>query len=418
MSAEGRASSLESLWKKRSQAFRKETMPYWRYMSMSGFPAFLSLFVISGILGYFKLIRDLPPHFPITAVGVIVLTLAISWTPLRTWLAPADTVFLMPREGEMGSYLKASYRRSTIMTVLFSAVMLLLYVPIYRQGAAPAHWLVIVGGAALLRAANLWGGWKERKLAWPGMRRLLRIARWIATAIVLYVWLTYVPWQSAVFTLFVVALFTFAYRLPSSHRFPWERMIEEERTTHKRYYTFFGMFIDVPTLPSPIARRSYIAWALRLVPYSKRHTFVYLYLAALIRTEMGGILIRLLLLGGLVTYWIAEDASLSGWGAPLVYALFMLVLSVQLGGLRQVHRHSVWKHVYPLTDSQRIGQYTKVDRMALTVIAVLLAFPLALPLLIQGYYAPVAATAAAMLAYIAIRPSRIKKKLRKEEDDD
>ncbi|MDQ0061172.1 ABC transporter permease [Paenibacillus harenae] len=414
----GDGRSLESLWKRRSHAFRKETTPYFRYMSMSGFPAFLSLIAISGTLGYFKLIRDLPPHFPITAVGVIALVLASCWTPLRTWLAPADTVFLMPREGEMGSYIAASYRRSTIMTALFSAVMLLLYVPIYRQGAAPAHWLVLILGVAAIRGANLWGGWKERKIAWPGMRRLLRTARWLATVIVLYAWLTFVPWQSAIFTLLVAALFAIVYRLPSSHRFPWERLIEEEKTTHKRYYTFFGMFIDVPTLPSPIARRSYIAWVLRLVPYSRRNTFVYLYLASLLRTEMGGILIRLLLLGGLVTYWIAEDASLSGWGASLVYALFLLVLSVQLGALRQVHRHSVWKHVYPLPDSQRIQHYTKVDRMALIVVAAWLALPLALPLLMQGYYTPVVATAACVLAYIAIRPSRIRKKLRKEEDDD
>lgn len=414
----GGGGKLEALRAERSGAFRKETIPYVRYLGLSGFPAFLSLIVISSALGYFKLIRDLPPQFPVTAVGVAALTLVLCWSPLRTFLAPADIVFLMPREGQMGDYMGGSFRSSAILTGVLCAAVLALYLPIYNQGEGVVSGAVLVCAAAAIRAGNLRGAWQERRMAWPGMRLFIRLCRWLATALLLAAWLTFALWQAAAFTLLVAALFVFVYRLPASHRFPWERLIVEEKTTRKRYYVFFGMFIDVPTLPSRVARRPYLSWLLRAVPYSNRNTFVYLYLSSLLRTEIGGIVVRLLVLGALVAYWAADAASLSGWAASLVYALFMTILSAQIGALRHVHRHSVWKHVYPLPDQQRARQYAKVDRMALLAIAALLWLPLGVPLLIRGLYVPAAAAAIGALAYLAIRPARLRAKLQKEEDDD
>ncbi|CAM4115300.1 ABC transporter permease [Paenibacillus alkaliterrae] len=414
----GAGHELEAIWSRRAKDFREQSLPYFRYMGQSGFPAFMSLILISSAIGYITLVRQLPANFPVAATGVISLTLVLCWSPLRTWLAAGDTVFMMPREADMDGYLRLSFRYTTVGCSILAAIVLLLYLPIYNQGPAISGGWLLAMIAAGLKAGNVWGAWRERQMTWPGMRRLMRLTRWALTALIVAAWLTCLVWQAALFSILVCLSFLLAHRLPSRHRLPWERLIYEEARTRKRYYVFFGLFIDVPTLPSSTARRSYIAWLLRVVRYSNRNTFVYLYTASLIRTEIGGIVIRLLLLGCLVIYWFADAVSLSGWGSVLVYGLFMSVLSVQLGGLRHVHRYSVWKHVYPLPEKQRAEQYLKVDRLTMLVCSMLLWLFAALPLVMSSYYLPAAAAAAGALAYIAIRPSRLRKRMQKEMDEE
>lgn len=410
--------STSAIWSQRAHSFRTEIIPYIRYMGQSGFPAFLSLIFIAGSIGYFTLIRDLPPDFPIAAVGTVALTLAICWSPLRTWLVPADVVFLMPREAEMEPYMRMSFRNTTIGCVLLAAVVLLLYLPIYNQGQAYISGMLIIIAAAVLKAGNVLGAWQERKMAWPGMRLLLRLLRWVLTGAVWYVWLTCLLWQAAAFTLLAALLLALAYRLPLKHQFPWERLIDEEERTRKRYYLFFGMFVDVPTQSSKVARRSYLNGLLRIVPYANRNTFVFLYTASLLRTEIGGMVIRIMLLGGLVSYWIADAAFWSGWAAVAVYGLFMFVIAVQLGSLRHVHRYSVWQHVYPLPHSQRIGQYVRVDLAALIACAVIIWLCIAIPLISSGMVAPAVTALAGVLLYATIRPGRLKRKMAAEADEE
>ena len=250
------------------------------------------------------------------------------------------------------------------------------------------------------------------------MRLLLRALRWGLTALALAAWLTRETWQAALFTLLIGLLVVFFHRLPSRHQLPWERLIEEEARTRKRYYHFFGLFIDVPDVATGSTKRSYLSWLLRIVPYSKRNTYTYLYTASLLRTEIGGIIIRLLLLGSLVSYWSSEAASFSGWGAVFTYVIFLTVISVQLGGLRHVNRYSVWKHVYPLPKKMRMDNYLKVDRIGMLTSSLLLWLFAGLPLVLLGVYIPALICAAFAFLLIVTRPSRVKRKMKREEDEE
>ncbi|SFE47829.1 ABC-2 type transport system permease protein [Paenibacillus catalpae] len=411
--------SLESLWLKRSREFRKEVTPYFGYMAQSGFPLFVSLIVLSSAFGYIKLIRDLPSDFPITLVGTIALFLILSWSPLRSWLTMPDLVFHMPREAEMKSYLRRAFRRSAMMTSLLGLVVLLLYWPIYRQGDGEAGFGILLLFAAVIRAANLLGAWQERKLAWSSVRLLLRLLRWAANALALAVLLTSEPWQAALFLLLLIALFAVLYRLPDKHTFPWERLIEEESRTRRSYYLFFGLFIDVPTLPSRTASRAYLAWILRYIPNRHRLTYVYLYAGSLVRTEIGGIVLRLVVLFALILYWFAEDGWLSGWGAAAAYIVLLQLVAVQLGGLRHAHRYSVWRHVYPLPDAERASSLLIVDRWAMAAVALLTWLPAAIMLLLQGLVIPaVFALLAAYAQILFVRPGRLRRKLVEDAEEE
>lgn len=409
--------NLEALWQERAKAFRKEALPYLRYMGQSGFPAFLSLLFIASAISYFGLIRNMPPDFPIVWVGVLALTPVLAWSPMRTYLAPADVVFLMPREYAMGAYLNRSLRSSFVKTFLLAAAVFLIYMPIYIQGKQETSlWLLAVAAIAL-KAGNAAGAWQERRMAWDGARILCRVLRSAITALVLAVWLTVIWWQAIGFTILCGLLAFVWVKLPKKFRINWDRLIAEEEATRRKYYVFFGLFIDVPVMVPSVARRPYLAWMLPRISFAHRNTFVYLYSAALFRTEIGGILVRISLLGGLICYIAADYVSWSGSGAVLAYGLAAVIYGVQLSGLRSVHRHSVWKHVYPLPDAQQHEQLLRVDRAALVAGLLLIWLPAALPLIAAGVYLPPVIMLVVALAYAVTRPARLRKKLKAEADE-
>ncbi|MHA7964346.1 ABC transporter permease [Paenibacillus sp. CAU 1782] len=416
-------SELDKLWRERKQRFRREIMPYIRYMGQSGFPAFMSLIIITAIISYAKLVIEVPANFPIAEIGVLVLTPFLSRSPLRTWLHPADVVYLMPSEHKMGSFLSLSFKHSIKWSGIAAAFVFFLFAPLYSAsleysdtGGAGVWLLAFV--CLVLRGANYWGAWQERRTAWSGYRLFYRILRWLLTALVIGSWLIAPLWQAAIFTLLCVLLMGVLYRNASKSFFPWERLIAEERATRKRFYAFFSLFIDVPVLDNSIARRPYLTWLLRRISYGQRNTYVYMYAASLLRTEIGGILLRIAGLGCLVTYWAGDYASLSGWSAVFSMLVFGFVYSVQLGALRNINKYTVWKSIYPLPENGRIGQYLKVDAAALAAGLVLLWLSAALPLLFQGIFVPPVAAAVLLLLFCWRRPKSLRKKLLSEEEED
>jgi ABC-2 type transport system permease protein len=426
--AESRA-ELEKLWRERAGRFRREMMPYIRYMGQSGFPAFLSLVLIMAVISYTKLVVNPPADFPIAEIGVLVLTPFLCRSPLRTWLHPADVVYLMPREHQMGSYLSLSFKRSIKWSGVWAVIVFLLYSPLYSAvsagGASGAGigagnvgvWLLAFV-CLVLKVINYWGAWQERRMAWGGYRLFSRVLRWLVTALVIGGWMLAPLGQAVLINVLGLTILGVMHRYAAKSPFPWERLIEEERGTRKRYYAFFSLFIDVPVLDNSIARRTYLTWLLRRIPYGQHNTFVYMYAASLLRTEIGGILLRITALSCLVTYWAAEAASLSGWSAVFSMIVFGFVYSVQLGALRNINKYTVWKSIYPLPENGRIGQYLKVDAAALATGFILLWLAAAVPLLLQGVFAPPAVAAALLLLFVWRRPKALRRKLLLEEEEE
>ncbi|WP_036586206.1 ABC transporter permease, partial [Paenibacillus darwinianus] len=97
----------------------------------------------------------------------------------------------------------------------------------------------------------------------------------------------------------------------------------------------------------------------------------------------------------------------------------ILLTGVQLGALSQAHRHSVWRHVYPLPESQREASLLAVVRWVLAGSSLLVWLSVAATLAPAGKYAQVGA---ALLAYpvyaLLLRPGSFKRKLAKERNGD
>ncbi|WP_270169636.1 ABC transporter permease [Paenibacillus sp. SYP-B4298] len=409
---------LEELWRKRRAAFRKEVFPYAQSMVQSGFPGFVILLLILGMLGYGSLLRHMTPSFPYVAVGIAALTPVLCYSPLRTWLRPADVAFLMPRESEMGGYLRLSWRHNLIAGVLLSALVLALYMPLYERAAgAPQPWLAMGAAALGLKLLNAAASWRERQLAWPAARRGLRLLRWSCTALILAALLLTALWKAALFALLLAGVLALALRLPARHTLPWERLMLEEERTRQRYYRFFGSFTDVPELPSSIARRPYLAWMAARIRYSHSHTYRYMFALTLLRTELGGIVLRLTLLGLLAVTLAVRSALFEGWGAVFFTLLFLFLLRIQASSLLQSHRHSVWRHIYPLPQQQHNDAFKQVVVTTLLICAVALCLPL-IWLLASGIIWPLIIAVVVSFGYVLLRlPRQLLRKIDAELED-
>jgi len=384
---------------------------------MSGLPAVCSLIIIYFLISYFSFVHNIPAGFPIEGLGIAVLSIVLIWSPLRTWLVQADIVFLMPKEHQMKPYMYLSYRRSLTQGILLIGLVLLFYLPVYRQGAAPNPlWLLAIAIIAL-KIGNSYVGWRERFLVYDGARILLRSLRWLLTAAAVAAWLFVVWWKALLFSVLLTVLLMVLHRLPVRYSFAWERLIREEATTRKRYYVLFGMFTDIPALMARPHRRNYLSWILGKIKYGPQYAYVYLYAAAVIRLELSGMIMRLLLIGGFVIYWASDAGAWSGYAATLLNICCLLLIGLQLGSLMQLHRESVWKHVYPLSEKQRAKQFIAVDRFILLLSAIVLCIVQVIPAVQEESYLPVLVSGVLAVLYIAWRPRRIEKKLQKLLED-
>jgi len=211
---------LEMLRRRRAEAWRKAVAPYVRDLARSGFPTFVVLAALAALSGYTAFLETVPPDFPITAVGAVVMALLLVRSPLRTHLRPADAVFLMPREHEMERYMKSARRGGYISGSALMLAAWLIYAPLYGQSGAPTGTAALVPALLVLKALNDAGAWRERRMARSAARRLCRLLRAALTLAAVYALFTE-PLPAALgFAAAAAALYAAVCRLPAQAPVP------------------------------------------------------------------------------------------------------------------------------------------------------------------------------------------------------
>ena len=407
---------LESLRRKRAEAWRKAVAPYVRDMARSGFPSFVVLAALAALSGYTAFLDSVPPDFPIAAVGAAVLTPLLIRSPLRTHLRPADAVFLMPREHEMKRYMKAAWRSGYIAGSALMLAAWLVYAPLYGQSGAPTGAVAVLPALLVLKAANDAGAWQERRMAFAAARRLCRLLRAALTLAAVFALLTKPILAALGFAAAAAALQAAVCRLPARHRFPWQRLFDEETRTRRRYERFFRSFTDLPSESEVPARRPYAAWIAGKIRHSRDHTYLMLYTLTLVRTDIGGMLIRLTAVGALAGAMVGASGALAGWAGAMTAWLFALAAGVQAGTVRHAHRHEVRRHLYPLPEAGRGRAAARVAAAAHFAAAVPLGLAAGLPAALDGRYAPAAAAVAGCLALAPVMARRLRRNMEREAE--
>ncbi|MFC5405547.1 ABC transporter permease [Cohnella soli] len=371
---EGREQFLSGLRGSRAAAFRGEIVPHFRYVFQSGFGLFASALFFAALVWYVDFIKAIPPDWPAGAVGIATLTVASVRAPLRVYLRPADTIFLLPMEMSMlRAYIKPSLNRAIVAAVLRAAAVFCLFAPIYVNAPSTAEiaashpTAILAVLAALLSGGNVYAGWRERQAAAKRWRHSLRLARWLLTALI-YAFLLLKPLAIAIpLTAVCMAIIALLWRLTARHKLPWDTLIDEEAAIRRRWMAFLGWFVDVPTETSKPARRRWIAWMADRLPWRHASAWTYLYAKVFLRGETFGALWRLIVLAGFVLA-VSDNA----WADGIAYVLAVFLCGLQLGELRRV-RLVETAATLPLPPEGRLLAAASIARFAGTFAVLLLA---------------------------------------------
>lgn len=360
---------LTSLWSRRVTAFWKEAAIYWSYAARSGLSAFLLLFFIIGSYAYMKILQAIPADYPYWRVTTPLLAVVLAWTPIRTFLKPADQVFLMPAESKLGPYWLRCFIYSYMFQALCAGAVLLALWPLYTHTGGitgssgpipfPAVVLVLLGAKLLY----LLDRFQESKLAFSRHRKLTALIRGCGAIVIAFSLLTQDMMETILLLLgFSAVTWGITTWLPK-HSVPWDYWIRKEQEHLKVHYTFFSWFADVPKLPVKPASRTLLARYWDRLPFDKSETYRYLFGKTFLRSELYGIVLRILVIAVLM-FLTVENAV----AEPLIYAVATIMAAATLSSLDQHHRYSFWLELYPVPKSYRAMAITRTALLPLLIL--------------------------------------------------
>jgi ABC-2 type transport system permease protein len=366
------AFNTHALWKQRFQHYMKESMGYWQYAARSNFIGFLLFLVIVSSYYYAKTLQRLPTDYPYLWIVLLVLVPLIASSSIRTLTRSADRMFLLRIEHEMGTY----FRNSVLYSLSLQGVWLFLawvtLRPLYKHclGSEAQPFLLIFALLLLLKVANLLASWQEGRFASERTRLLSVLFRWIASIALITIQFHHSSLWASLAALLLVFVWLVTFRSVAKYVIGWDYLIAKEKQQQARLYAFFNWFVDVPQLPTRIARRGWISGLTRTIPFRQDSAFLYLYMKTLLRTELFAIVLRLTVIG-LLAIIVADSVT-----ARSVILLIALVISmVQLTSLERAHRYTFWLDMYPLEPQAKAGSLAYIIWLTLTLELVILTIP-------------------------------------------
>jgi ABC-2 type transport system permease protein len=365
---------LRSLRQSRVAAFRKEIVPHFRYVFQSGFGLFASAIFFTVLVWYVDLIKDVPVNWPADVVGVAVISLAAMRAPLRTYFHSADPVFLLAMEGRvLQAYVGPAVRSAIGAAVIPMLAVFAIYAPIYvrspiTEGVAHTRSLLILAVLlAIITGCNVYGGWRERRPASGQWRLVLRVVRWLLTIVTVAALLLKPLLFAIPLMLLSIAVVWLMSRIPVQHALPWEKLIGEEEAIRRRWMSFLGWFVDVPTETSKPARRRWIAWIGNYLLWQHRWAWHFLYAKVFLRGETFGAFWRWFVLSAVIIVVsgnVIADA--------VIYGIVILIGGLQLSELRRI-RFVETAATLPIAPEGRLVAAAAIARTAGVSMAILLA---------------------------------------------
>lgn len=364
-----------TLWRGRSQAFRKEALGYWQFVLRSNFFAYVFLLLIIGTYYYVRALQELPRDYPYIWIVMIVLVPFLAASPIRTYIVSADRMFLLSLEGKLDGYFRAAIRHSWLVQALPITLGVIAVWPLYLHcagSAAQPLWLIL-GLLLLAKWAALLSAWQESRLVHGRARTASAMLRWgAAAALIPLAFVQGVVW-AALLLLATALVWTAGLRF--ARRFPvgWETLIRREEASRRRYYRFFAMFVDVTPLPPAVRRRGLAASVTRLYKFERDSAYAYLFTKSMLRTDLFSMLLRTTLAALFVAVVVSSDIVKTA-----ALAIAAVISSVQLSTLHDAHRYTFWISMYPLKPEQQVAAVQRIILWTLTVQALLFAMTLLL----------------------------------------
>lgn len=340
-------------FKKRLSAHLKETNRYLRYI-FNGHIAFAMMFFVAASAYYYQQwLEELPENFPTAWIIGIVFGLLISYSPVRTLLKEPDLVFLLAAEHKMDAYFRDALIYSFVvqlyMLLLAAAVFGPLYTATFPDRSGKTYLMIIVV-MLIFKVWNLLANWWMLKVRDPATRKIDVVIRVVLNCAVFYLLIYGNMLFAGILTVLFIILFLYNLRISRKQAgIVWDVLLEKDQNRMQSFYRIANMFADVPHLKNRVKKRQWLVGLVNRIPFRQTFTFDYLYRITFIRSaDYLGMYIRLLVIGGLLIYFIPNS-----WMKMIFALLFLYLSSFQMMTLYQHHRTVIWLDIYPVSNHQR-----------------------------------------------------------------
>ncbi|WP_322906845.1 ABC transporter permease [Paenibacillus campi] len=366
--------NLAVLRQKRRGEFWGQILPYMQYIIQSGVAVLTFFLLIAFAAWYTTFVQNMPAGLPVYWIMLVLLTPLTAYGSVRTYMRPADVVFMLPMETQMRHYFTAAWRGGMVGKSFWLVLLIIVASPFYGRAALdPKPLLVLIVAVLLLKAISNYGSWQELRMEGQRARVLYRLLRYVAI-IGLLAALLWLPLGLALITLLIgAAVYVVCLQLPGKVAVPWERLIAAEKNHAAAVMRMLGWFVDVPTGERKVNHRRWLSFIGRKLPWQQEQAFRFLLVRTFIRTELLPTLSRFVVFGVILVLLARES-----WFGIAVYLLFIILAGMQMTMLRKQHTDTLWLSIYPLPPAARRLETIRLITLVQLVVAVVLWLPFVL----------------------------------------
>ena len=348
----------------------KEVAYYSKFIFNGHFIVFLTIAFGALMLQYSQLLKNLPDNVNYNLIiAVILATLTV--TPLRTFMKSADSVFLLNFERDMPTYFKYAVMRSGRLRTLLFIVTGGILVPLYMERTASVTGFIC---AIVLGVWMIYSGLIMRHLMMT-----LGITNGYISLLIFLMALSgiYTALEGLPVTIISIILFTISliYLLNknAAHRLlNFDYYIDYEHQLNQAQNKLINMFTDVKVLNERTVRRRYLDVFLK-VPSPKKFNQNYMYKFLFVRSFARGkdaffIVLRLLIIGLVLIWWIDQPVI-----SAILGALIMYLLILQLSQFYKQQAYGLWPQVWPVSEGQVVKGYHQFLINIMIVLGIILS---------------------------------------------
>ena len=279
--------NLRDIWGARFVHYMTELQKYMKYV-FTGHLAIVLVFTIgAGAYAYSEWLKEVPTDFPAAILAAIVIAGALAYSPIVTLLKPADTVYFLPLEHKLDSYLKRAISWTLFSQLALPLGLYVVVLPLLAAtetgskevfiglaiGIAILKWLFVDTEYSFRHARNGAGIWGDRT------------ARFLVAALLIYSWFHGYLYM-VVGSVIVLGAYSIYWRkVKNSKPFPYDHFIEVEQNRMMRFYRFANYFTDVPHLKGSVSRRGWLGVFMTSPVFGKTVAQSYLIKRTFLRTD-------------------------------------------------------------------------------------------------------------------------------------
>ena len=362
---------VNTLYKVRQREEVLEKMNYNKFIFNGHFLIFITIMIGAFALGYSNWLKDIPQNINYRLIFSVILSIC-SIFPMRTFFREADKLYLLPFEKHLTLYIRKALTYSYFNRLYLPVVILVIGLPLFYQLMGGKFYLYITVMVLsfifpILGLMMKWF-WLKYGLEIWGINVLL----FFVYASGYYTTLKVGALSGLLSIVVLIALIILLENINRGTFYQWETLIAIEHNHKMNYYKFVNMFTDVKVLNERTVRRRYLDVFIK-VPSPKKFNQNYMYKFLFVRSFARGkdaffIVLRLLIIGLVLIWWIDQPVI-----SAILGALIMYLLILQLSQFYKQQAYGLWPQVWPVSEGQVVKGYHQFLINIMIVLGIILS---------------------------------------------